>query len=150
VSTAPSSSARDAQQALGARLREIRQDAGLTGRALAAATGQHFTRVSKIEHGGQAPSDRDIRDWCRACGAENQVQDLIATARAVQSAYRRLDRILDLRQLPRRARNPTASIEVTRPHEIGLYTRMFDHLKASAVHGTAARALIVRALGELG
>jgi hypothetical protein len=44
---------------------------------------------------------------------------------------------------------PTASIEVTRPQEIELYTRMFEHLKASAVHGAAARALIIKALGEL-
>lgn len=47
-------------------MREIRKDAGLTGRALAIATGQHFTRVSKIENGAQAPTDQDIRDWCRA------------------------------------------------------------------------------------
>src|SRR6266852_1375449 len=33
---------------------------------------------------------------------------------------------------------PTASIEVTRPHEIELYTRMFEHLKAPAVYGQAA------------
>jgi hypothetical protein len=59
----------------------------LSGRALAAVTGQHFTRVSKIEHGVQAPADQDIRDWCRACTAEDQIPDLIATARAVESAY---------------------------------------------------------------
>ncbi len=87
VSTSPSSSAKEAQKALGARLREIRKDAGLSGRALAAATCQHFTRVSKIEHGVQAPSDQDIGDWCRACGVEEQIPDLIATARAVESAY---------------------------------------------------------------
>jgi transcriptional regulator with XRE-family HTH domain len=87
VSTRPSSSAKQAQEALGARLREIRKDAGLSGPALGAGTGQHFTRVSKIEHGVQAPSDQDIRDWCEACGAEEQIPDLIATARAVQSAY---------------------------------------------------------------
>jgi transcriptional regulator with XRE-family HTH domain len=87
VSTPPSSSARDAQRALGARLREIRKDAGLSGRALAAATGQHFTRVSKIENGVQPPADEDIGAWCRACGAEDQVPDLIATARTVESAY---------------------------------------------------------------
>ena len=87
MSTPPSSSARDAQRALGARLREVRKDAGLTARALAAATGQHYTRVSKIENGVQAPSDDDIRDWCRACGAGEQVPDLLATARVVESAY---------------------------------------------------------------
>ena len=87
MSTNLSSSARQAQEALGARLREIRKDAGLSGRALAAATGQHFTRVSKLENGVQAPSDQDIRDWCRICGAEEQILDLIATTRAVESAY---------------------------------------------------------------
>jgi transcriptional regulator with XRE-family HTH domain len=87
VSTSPSSSARQAQKALGARLREIRKDAGLSGRALAAATDQHYTRVSKIENGVQPPTDNDIRDWCRSCAAEPQIPDLIATARAVESAY---------------------------------------------------------------
>ena len=282
MSTPPSSSAKEAQQALGALLREIRKDAGLSGRALAAATGQHFTRVSKIEHGVQAPSDQDIEGWCRACGVEGQIPDLIVTARTVQSAYlefRRqaragMKRVLGAHTLPLYERTglfriyehnvipglfqtaaycaamlsfwtgfldapddldtavatrmerqrviyrgdkrfavvleeqalrtwfgtaeiqagqlgrllevmsvptvslgiipmmtertmvasagfwifdnslvaletPTASIEVTRPQEIELYTRMFEHLKATAVYGAAARALIIKALGEL-
>src|SRR5215469_10730940 len=81
------SSAKDAKRALGARMREVRRDAGLTARALAAATGQHFTRVSKIENGTQVPTDSDIRAWCAACDAEDQIMELIATARAVESAY---------------------------------------------------------------
>jgi transcriptional regulator with XRE-family HTH domain len=282
VITPPSSSARQAQEALGARLREIRKDASLSARVLATATGQHFTRVSKIEHGVQAPSDQDIRDWCRACGAEEQIPDLVATARAVQSAYlefRRqaragmkrvlgahtlslyeqieefriyehnvvpglfqtaaycsamlsfwigfldapddldaavaarmerqrvlhqagkrfavileeqalrtwfgsaevqagqLGRLLEVMSLPTVSlgiipmmtergavpsagfwifddslvalETPTASIEVTRPQEIELYARMFEHLKGAAAYGAAARALIIRALGEL-
>lgn len=44
---------------------------------------------------------------------------------------------------------PTASLEVTRPQEIELYARMFEHLKAAAVYGPAARTMIIRALGEL-
>lgn len=85
--TSPSSSAKQEQEALGIRLRELRKDAGLTARALATTTGQHYTRVSKIEHGVQPPSDRDIHDWCRACGADDQAPDLLATLRAVESAY---------------------------------------------------------------
>jgi transcriptional regulator with XRE-family HTH domain len=271
-----------AQQALGARLREIRKDAGLSGRALAAATGQHFTRVSKIENGVQPPSDNDIRDWCRTCAAEPQIPDLIATARTVESAYlefrrqaragmrrvlgahttaryerarvfriyehnvvpglfqtdaysaamlsywigfldvpndidaavaarterqrilfqrekqfavvleeqalrtwfgtaeiqkEQLDRLLEVMSMPsvslgiiplmteRTAvasagfwifdnslvalETPTASVEVTRPQEIELYSRMFEHLQAAASYGSAARALIIRALGDL-
>src|SRR5262249_23521363 len=64
-----------------------RKSAGLTGQALADATGQHFTRVSRIENGVQPPTERNIRDWCAACGAEDQIPDLLATARAVESAY---------------------------------------------------------------
>ena len=44
---------------------------------------------------------------------------------------------------------PTASIEVTRPQEVELYVRIFGQLQAAAVYGAAARALIIRALGEL-
>ena len=32
----------------------------------------------------------------------------------------------------------TASIEVTRPQEVELYARMFEHLEATAVRGGAA------------
>jgi transcriptional regulator with XRE-family HTH domain len=87
VTTDPSSSVAQARKELGARLRQLRRAAGLTGQAIAAATGQHFTRVSRIEHGVQAPTERNIRDWCTACGAQDQIPDLIATARAVESAY---------------------------------------------------------------
>jgi hypothetical protein len=41
---------------MGARLRKIWKDAGLTARALAAAAGwDNHTRVSKLKHGTQAP-----------------------------------------------------------------------------------------------
>jgi transcriptional regulator with XRE-family HTH domain len=72
---------------LGARLRQLRKAAGLTGQALANATGQHFTRISRIENGIQPPTETNIREWCVVCGAEDQVLDLIATARSVESAY---------------------------------------------------------------
>jgi transcriptional regulator with XRE-family HTH domain len=282
VTTSPSSSAKQAREALGGRLRELRKDAGLSARAVAVATGQHFTRVSKIEHGVQAPTDQDIRAWCRACGAEDQILDLLATLRAVESAYlefRRqaragmkrvlgthtlelykhtslfriyehnvipglfqtaeyctamlsfwikfldtpndleeavaarmerqrviyhgskrfvtvleeqalrtwfgtaeaqagqLDRLLAVMSLPNvwlgivpmmterfavgsagfwifddtlaALETPTASIEVTRPQEIALYARMFEALKAPAVYGRAARALIAKTIDEL-
>ncbi|MEV6601887.1 helix-turn-helix transcriptional regulator [Actinoplanes sp. NPDC051346] len=87
MTTNPGSSAKAALQALGARLREIRKEAGLTGRALAAATGQHYTRVSKLESGVQRPTAADIREWCQACGAEAEVSDLLATLRVLDSAY---------------------------------------------------------------
>jgi len=47
----------------------------------------HFTKVSKIENGAQKPSTDDIKAWCRACNAGDQIPDLIATARAIESMY---------------------------------------------------------------
>jgi transcriptional regulator with XRE-family HTH domain len=87
VSTVPRSPATQARRELGLRLRQIRKTAGLTGQALATATGQHFTRISRIENGIQPPTERNIQDWCAACGAEDQIRDLIATAQVVESAY---------------------------------------------------------------
>jgi transcriptional regulator with XRE-family HTH domain len=78
---------KQARQALGSRLREIRADANLTGRELAALCQWHFTKISKLEHGAQAPSEHDIRTWCRACRAEEHIPDLIATVRAIESMY---------------------------------------------------------------
>lgn len=76
-----------AREALGARLREMRKDARLTGRALASALGWHFTKVSKLENGDRSPSENDIRAWCSACGADDQIPDLIATVRHVASVH---------------------------------------------------------------
>jgi transcriptional regulator with XRE-family HTH domain len=76
-----------ARESLGARLREIRKDARLSGRALAAALTWHFTKVSKLENGDRSPSEEDIRAWCAACDAEDQIPDLIATVRHVASMY---------------------------------------------------------------
>jgi transcriptional regulator with XRE-family HTH domain len=87
MTISPSSSAKEAKRALGARMREVRRDAGLTARALAQLTEQHYTRVSKIENGTQVPTDKDILTWCTVCQSEEQAPELIATARAVESAY---------------------------------------------------------------
>jgi transcriptional regulator with XRE-family HTH domain len=83
-----SSKERQAREAFGNRLREIRLDAGLSGRQLAGITGFHYTKVSRVEHGGQSLSDADIQTWCAACGADSQVPDLIAQMRAVDTLYR--------------------------------------------------------------
>ena len=121
MSISPSSSARQAQKALGARLREIRKDSGLSGRALAAATSQHYTRVSKIENGVQPPTDSDIREWCRACTAEQEIPDLIATARAVESAY------LDFRQQARAGMRRVLGAHTIARYERTRLFRIYEH-----------------------
>jgi transcriptional regulator with XRE-family HTH domain len=101
MAISPSSSVRQARTDLARRLREIRLDAGLTARALALAAGWHESKCSRIEHVKTAPSDADIRLWCRICGAGDQAADLIASSRAADSMYtewRRLE-ITGLRHL---------------------------------------------------
>ncbi|MDT0468747.1 helix-turn-helix domain-containing protein [Streptomyces gibsoniae] len=91
----PSSSVQAARQAIADRLREIRRDANLTGRDIAARTGWYTSKVSRLENAVTPPSDDDIRAWCRACGAEGMAADLIAASRSADSAYvewRRLQR----------------------------------------------------------
>ncbi|MGQ0719210.1 MAG: helix-turn-helix domain-containing protein [Pseudonocardiales bacterium] len=87
MSTGRPNPAKQAREALGVRLREIRKEAGLTGRALAVGIGCHYTKISRIENGGQAPSEENIRAWCRVCRAEDQIPDLIATTRSIESMY---------------------------------------------------------------
>lgn len=82
------SDAQRAKDAFGSRLREIRQDAGLTGRQLAELSGFHFTKISRVEHGAQGLSDADIRTWCLACDATDEIPSLITQARAADSLYR--------------------------------------------------------------
>ncbi|MQY08150.1 helix-turn-helix domain-containing protein [Actinomadura macrotermitis] len=72
-----------ARQAFGERLRNLRKDARLKGRELAELTGLHPTKVSRLEHGRQNPSENDIRVWCIACRAETQIPELIATYRDI-------------------------------------------------------------------
>lgn len=83
----PSSSAQAARAAVGARLRELRLDAGLSGVELARRCGWHHAKVSRVENARTAPSTDDIRRWCHACGADDQAPDLVAAARNAQSLY---------------------------------------------------------------
>ncbi|BCK53353.1 helix-turn-helix domain-containing protein [Nocardia wallacei] len=87
-------SAQEGREALGLRLREIRRDAGVTGRDLAAREGWHESKVSRIEHGKARPSSDDIRAYCRHCGAGDELPELLATLHAVDSAYLEWRRVL--------------------------------------------------------
>ncbi|WP_327323821.1 helix-turn-helix transcriptional regulator [Streptomyces sp. NBC_01210] len=90
-----SSSVQSARAALAERLREVRLDAGITKRELAARCGWHESKSSRIESAKTPPSDADIRLWCLACGADGQAPDLVAANRQADSMYvqwRRLQR----------------------------------------------------------
>lgn len=102
----PSSSVQEARKALAQRLGELRKDAGLAGRDLAARCGWHPSKASRIENARTRPSDDDLRAWCRACAAEDQIPDLIAASRTVETMYR------EWRHLQRTGlkRNQTAAV----------------------------------------
>ena len=97
------STVQQAREGLGHRLRDARRDARLTGKQLAELAGWHSSKISKIEYGKQAPTDDDIKLWCRLCNIEDQTDDLIITARDIEAMYvewrRRLRTGTDARQV---------------------------------------------------
>ncbi|MBO0852411.1 MAG: helix-turn-helix transcriptional regulator [Nocardia sp.] len=84
----------DARAALGARLRELRRAAHLSGIDLAARCGWHSSKVSRIERGKQAPSEADLAAWCEACGNLAVLDDLVASLRNLRSMYLEWQRTL--------------------------------------------------------
>lgn len=85
--SSPSSSAQQARQALGARLRQIRTLAGMSARDLGGLMGRHSSKISRIEHGSAIPSAADIRAWCEHCGAHDQMEELLASLLAVEGMF---------------------------------------------------------------
>jgi len=81
-------------QALANRLRDLRLSARLSGRELAARSGWHFTKISKIEHGTTMPSEADLELWCFHCHAESEYPDLVAMARGIERMYRELRKLV--------------------------------------------------------
>ncbi|MFD4321887.1 helix-turn-helix domain-containing protein [Streptomyces sp. NPDC058548] len=83
-----SNQAQEVREALGARLRAFRKDAGFTsGRALAYALGWPESKISRLEHGKQNASEQDIKDWCDKTGQEEHIPDLIATVRHIDELW---------------------------------------------------------------
>jgi transcriptional regulator with XRE-family HTH domain len=87
-------SADQARASLGIRLRDIRRDAGLAGTELAQLSGWLSSKVSKIEHGKQTPSEEDLRVWCEHCRALDELPDLIAAVRSIETQFAEWRRIM--------------------------------------------------------
>lgn len=60
-------------EGLAGRLRALRAQAKLTGKALADAHGWQQSKVSRIENGKQMPSDDDLEAWVETCGADRSI-----------------------------------------------------------------------------
>ena len=87
-------SADQARASLGIRLRDIRRDAGLSGTELARLASWQPSKVTKIEHGRQTPSEEDLRVWCERCGALTELPDLIAAVRSIETQFAEWRRII--------------------------------------------------------
>ncbi|MGZ3097921.1 helix-turn-helix domain-containing protein [Streptomyces sp. H72] len=83
----PSTALDAARRSIADQLREIRRDAGLTGRDIATRAGWQPSKVSRLQSATTPPSDDDIRTWCVACGAEDKIPDLLAANRTADSMY---------------------------------------------------------------
>lgn len=57
-----------ARESLGARLRELRVEAGMEGKDLAARLGWQSSKVSRLQNGRQTPTRDDLTAWADGIG----------------------------------------------------------------------------------
>src|SRR4051812_1185933 len=81
------SNVHEARVALGNRLRELRMEAGLTGKDLAESLSWQPSKVTKIERAKQTPSDDDIRAWTRGTNRGAETADLLASLHTLEVQY---------------------------------------------------------------
>ncbi|MFF2503480.1 helix-turn-helix domain-containing protein [Streptomyces sp. NPDC058067] len=82
----------EARQVLGARLSELRSEAGLEGKDLAAKLGWQPSKVSRLQSGKQTAKAGDITDWVAAVGrpdVEPELQGLRAGVELKHRTWRR-------------------------------------------------------------
>ncbi len=77
-----------ARSALGARLRELRREARLTGAQLATALDWPPSKVSKLEHGRQTATTDDLRQWTTATGTSHALNELTSRLHGFESHIR--------------------------------------------------------------
>lgn len=88
VPTPSRSDYQQARQALGTGVRQLRKQAGLTGKQLAEQLGWSQPKVSRIERGQRTPSEEDLLAFARAVAAPAEVADeLLARVRTIHSVY---------------------------------------------------------------
>jgi transcriptional regulator with XRE-family HTH domain len=78
------SNVNEARNALGKRLRELRQHAKLSGRQLAELLSWPSSKVSKLENAKQTPSDEDIQVWAVATSSEGETEALLASLHTLE------------------------------------------------------------------
>jgi transcriptional regulator with XRE-family HTH domain len=95
------SNVHEARNALGKRLRELREHAGFSGRQLAESLSWPPSKVSKLENGRQTPSDDDIQLWTRATASDAETEALLASLHTLEVQHAEWQRILRTGLKPR-------------------------------------------------
>ncbi|WP_246127794.1 helix-turn-helix domain-containing protein [Amycolatopsis rhizosphaerae] len=131
-------SVHDARAALGARLRELRVNAQLTGRQLAALLHWPHSKVSKLENGRQTPSSEDIRAWTGATNAVSNAEALLVSLQTLETQYAEWQRQLRTGLKPHQAKLT----------ELNARTRFFRVFEPTFVPGLLQTAEYARARFE--
>jgi transcriptional regulator with XRE-family HTH domain len=130
-----SSNVHEARNALGKRLRELRQAAGFSGRQLAESLSWPPSKVSKLENGRQTPTDDDIRGWARVTDGEGETEALLASLHTLEVQHAEWQRILRTGLKPRQQEHI----------EWDQKTRLFRVFEATVVPGLLQTAEYARA-----
>jgi transcriptional regulator with XRE-family HTH domain len=125
----------EARNALGRRLRELRQQAGLTGRQLAESLSWPPSKVSKLENGRQTPTDEDIIGWTRATNCDTGAEALLASLHTLEVQHAEWQR--QLRTGLRAHQHEVA--------ELNEKTRLFRVFEATFIPGLLQTAEYARA-----
>lgn len=113
-------------ETLGARLRSLRTQAGLSGKELAEKAGWHPSKVSRLEHDGQTPAKDDLTTWGRICDLDEP---------AVHELYGRLQALLASKaQWLDRVRAGQVAIQAGYRHLLRLSSRI-DYFETVFVPG---------------
>lgn len=132
--TSGASNVHEARNALGKRLRELRQAASLSGRQLAESLSWPASKISKLENGRQTPSDDDIRAWTRATDSGSETEALLASLHTLEVQHAEWQRILRTGLKPRQQ----AHIEWDQK------TRLFRAFEATVIPGLLQTAEYAR------
>jgi len=134
-STSGASNVHEARNALGKRLRELRQAAGFSGRQLAESLSWPPSKVSKLENGRQTPTDDDIRVWARVTDSEGETEALLASLHTLEVQHAEWQRILRTGLRPRQQEHI----------EWDQRTRLFRVFEATVIPGLLQTAEYARA-----
>lgn len=73
---------------LGARLKELRTEAGLDGKGVAARLGWQRSKVSRLENGKQTATAADLSAWAQAVGRPDVTDELTRQLSGLETKYR--------------------------------------------------------------